>query len=63
MKKGTISMSDKDIELWTLTNQFRWFETEVQLEGDSYRVYKVLQQMSQGSKGSEKWEDVPTVTK
>lgn len=50
---------------WTATNQLRFVERHETFsrDGEHYaRLVKVLQQMWQGSNGTQKWEDVPLET-
>ena len=47
-------------EFWTITNQLRW---KMKHNPNNWNDLpeKVLQQLWQGSKGSQEWKDVPTV--
>lgn len=47
-------------EYFTLTNQLRWF-SKLKYINDANGCYeKTLQQLWQGSKGTQEWVDVPT---
>ena len=67
---GQILINDPNYESWILTNQLRWVERTEYMTRDygdytetvGAKNYKVLQQMWQGSNGTQKWEDVSTET-
>ena len=46
---------------WSATNEIRFCEKSVPINGQFAQRMKVLQQKFQGNLGGEKWEDVPTV--
>ena len=61
----------KNVESWNflesfeITPQLRWVEKWIPIDEkqtDIYtQEYKVLQQLHRGNRGTEKWEDVPSI--
>lgn len=60
---GTIDNTGSNYESFTITPGLRFVERDAgTLDGTSLRrTIRVLQQMHQGSNGTQRWEDVPLV--
>ena len=58
-------MEEIENQSYTATTELRWFKKYVRSDYviDSLEEKTILQQLWQGSKGHQKWEDVPTVIK
>ena len=60
-----MNANKNSIESFVVTPQLRWVEkwkTIHENENDVYiQEYKVLQQLHQGNRGTQKWEDIPSI--
>ncbi len=55
----------KSVENFEVTPQLRWVEKWRPIDEKESNIYmqeyKVLQQLHRGNRGTEKWEDVPSI--